>query len=171
MAAARAAGNACGANGHREGSLAALCAATTILSARDVDHNRAWGLHRRSLLQHLGFEDMLPVPEPEPETPLAEASAGDIDAAAAHLSAPRLAPAWPAPLSSQGLGCDHPIEHSEPASAHGIMTFSDVTDGNSPGGCSAYPAGGWLLDTYQCTHAARSIYILSTSLRVFCSRH
>ena len=44
----------------------------------------------RSLLQHLGFEDMLPAIETVPETPPAEATADDVDAAAAHLGEPLL---------------------------------------------------------------------------------
>ena len=48
------------------------------------------GVCSRSLLQHLGFEDMLPAVEPEPEAPVAEATAEDLDAAAAHLGTPLL---------------------------------------------------------------------------------
>jgi len=46
------------------------------------------GVCSRSLLQHLGFEDMLPAVEPEPEAPAAESTAEDLDAAAAHLGMP-----------------------------------------------------------------------------------
>ncbi len=51
------------------------------------------GVCPRSLLQHLGFEDMLPAVEPEPEAPAAEATAEDLDAAAAHLGTSLVDPA------------------------------------------------------------------------------